>query len=82
MPAPLHSAAFDLFNGHIEDHLEAAIAFALFLVSEREWASIKIPPATEDEYVMFHSIYLNPHEINRYHDAARQSVSRIRHHTS
>lgn len=75
MPIPLHVAAFDLFGEHIEDHLEASIAFALFLVSEREWATRRTPPPTEAEYATFHSNYLNAHEINRYHDAARQLLA-------
>ena len=75
MPAPLHVAALELFNEHIEDRLEAAIAFALFLVSEREWANGRNPRPTEAEYARFHDNYLNPHEINRYHDAARQVLA-------
>ena len=67
--------AFSLFNQHIEDHIEASIAFALFLVSEREWASTKAQPLTEVELATFRGDYLTAHEINRYHDAARQLLA-------
>ncbi len=75
MPTPIHVAAYELFNQHIEDHLEASIAFTLFLVSEREWADGKNPTPTEAEYATFHSNYLIPHEIGRYHDAARRLLA-------
>jgi hypothetical protein len=67
--------AFSLFNQHIEDHIEASIAFALFLVSEREWANTKVPPLTEVELPTFRGTYLTALEINRYHDAARQLLA-------
>jgi hypothetical protein len=38
-------------------------------------ANGKTPPLTEAEYATFHGNYLNPHEINRYHDAARQVLA-------
>jgi hypothetical protein len=75
MPTPLHAAAFDAFNAQINDHLEASIAFALFLVSEREWASGQNPAPTDLQYQIFHQNYLTPHEIERYHQTAKQLLA-------
>jgi hypothetical protein len=72
MPPPLHVAAFERFNGSIPDHLEATIAFGLFLVSEREWANAFNPPLNAAAYATFHQNYLTPHEIWRYHQQALQ----------
>ena len=50
MPPPLHVAAFEKFNGSIPDHLEATIAFGLFLVSDANGRMLSIlrpmPPRT------------------------------------
>lgn len=75
MPPPLHVTAFQAFNAQITDHLEASIAFALFLVSEREWASGQNPPPTDAQYQTFHQNYLSPHEIARYHQTAKQLLA-------
>jgi hypothetical protein len=75
MPAPLHVAAFEAFNTHIADHLEASISFALFLVSEREWAATRNPPPDEAAYQTFHQNYLTPHEIARYQQTARELLA-------
>ena len=75
MPPPLHVTAFDAFNAQINDHLEASIAFALFLVSEREWARHQNPPPTDAQYEIFHQNYLTPHEIERYHQTAKQLLA-------
>src|SRR5262249_48146100 len=75
MPSPLHVTAFDAFNAQIPDHLEASIAFALFLVSEQEWAARRNPPPNAAAYQTFHQNYLNPHEIGRYHTVARQLLA-------
>jgi len=75
MPAPLHVAAFDAFNAQIADHLEASISFALFLVSEREWAATRNPPPDEAAYQTFHQNYLTAHEVARYQQTARELLA-------
>jgi hypothetical protein len=75
MPTPLHVTAFETFNSEIPDHLEASIAFALFLVSEREWAATQNPPPSQAAYETFHQNYLTPHEILRYQQTARQLLA-------
>lgn len=75
MTPPLHVAAFQAFNAQIPDHLEASIAFALFLVSEREWAALQNPAPTDAQYQTFHQNYLSPHEIERYHQTAKELLA-------
>lgn len=75
MPAPLHVAAFEAFNAQIPDHLEASISFALFLVSEREWAATQNPEPDETAFRTFHRNYLTPHEIARYQETARSLLA-------
>jgi hypothetical protein len=75
MPPPLHVAAREAFNAHIRDHLEASIAFSLFLVSEQEsaakWEWERGAAWTDNEYRQFHNFYLTPHEIGRYQEKAK-----------
>jgi hypothetical protein len=70
MPTPLHVAAFEKFNKEIPDHLEATVAFGLFLVSEREWAGGQNTAPTVGDFETFHQHYLTPHEIWRLHQDA------------
>src|SRR5690242_19074829 len=75
MSSPVHVAALEAFKAEIPDHLEASIAFELFLDAEQDWASEENPTPTEAAYRKFHSIYLRPYEIGRYHEAARQLLA-------
>ena len=75
MPTPLHVSAFQKFNEQIEDHLEASLAFGLFLKSEHEWAQEQGGDPSEAKYRVFHNGYLNAHEISRYKDAARDLLA-------
>ena len=77
MSLPLHVAARQAFNAQINDHIEASIAFSLFLVSEQEWATKwereRGSAPTDDQYRTFHDHYLTPHE--RYHQTAKQLLA-------
>jgi hypothetical protein len=79
MPPPLHVRAREYFNARIKDHIEASIAFSLFLVSEQEWAAKwereRGSGPTDDQYRTFHENYLTPHEIERYHQTAKQLLA-------
>jgi len=72
---PIHVAALEAFKAGIPDHLEASIAFGLFLGAEQDWASRQASPPTEAAYRKYHSIYLGAYEIDRYHAAARQLLA-------
>jgi hypothetical protein len=86
MPPPLHVAAREAFNTRINDHLEASIAFPLFLVSEQEsaakWEREHGAGWTDQQYRDFHNFYLTPHEIGRYQENSEKVGGRIRHKAS
>jgi len=72
---PIHIGAFGAFTRQISDHLEASVAFGLFLGSEQKWASGRKQPATENDYQIFHETYLTAHEIARYHETAQKLLA-------
>ena len=71
MASPLHTAAFQRFMNATPNHLEAMIAFGLFMDSEHKWASLETAPPTDRKYREYHAIYLTPHEIEGYIKKAR-----------
>jgi hypothetical protein len=79
MPPPLHVPAREAFNALINDRIEASIAFSLFLVSEQEsaakWEKTRGSAWTDGQYRTFHDYYLTPHEIERYHQTAKQLLA-------
>jgi hypothetical protein len=79
MPSPIHVVAREAFNAQISDHIEASIAFSLFLVSEQQsaakWEMERGSAWTDDQYQTFHDFYLTPHEIARYHQTAKQLLA-------
>lgn len=72
MPEPLHAEAFRKFFAATPSHLEAVVAFGLFVDSEQKWAA-ESPRSTED-YRRYHAIYLTAHEIAGYIDAANRML--------
>jgi hypothetical protein len=74
MPPPLHVEAFQKINDEIEDHLEASIAFAAFLRSERDWVRNQPAEPTESKYRAFHDNVLTGHLIGYLRDEARRTL--------
>ena len=72
MAKPIHVSAFEHFYNSCESHLEAAIAFGLFMESEHKWASRQATWPTEKKYAAYHEIYLTPHEAEGYRENARR----------
>jgi hypothetical protein len=71
MPELLHIAAFQKFFSATPSHLEAVVAFGLFMESEQKWADLQSTPPDEETYKTYHGIYLTPHEIQGYLETAK-----------
>jgi hypothetical protein len=67
--APPHASTFQRFAAQIPIHLEASIAFGLFMESERIWAS-QIGNPSDGKYRNYQEA-LTDHEIERYAQEAR-----------
>jgi len=76
MPSPPHVAAFQKFADQIPNHLEACIAFGLFMESERIWAANQ-GSLTEAKYRNYQEALLNHHEIERYAIQASEFLSKF-----
>src|SRR5258708_5210920 len=72
MAKPIHVSAFEHFYHSCESHLEAAIAFGLFMESEHKWANGQEVWPTQKKYTDYHSIYLTTHETEGYKENARR----------
>jgi hypothetical protein len=77
MAKPLHVSAFELFYNSSQNHLEALIAFGLFMDSEHKWASGQTTWPTEKKYADYHEIYLTPHEIDGYKESAQRVLQQF-----
>jgi hypothetical protein len=80
VPSPLHVSAFDKFASQITNHIEASIAFGLFLESERawadEWTRTSGATPTEKNYHSFHAACLTNHSIQGYAEGASRILNK------
>jgi hypothetical protein len=71
--APPHVSTFQRFLGLIPSHLEASIAFGLFMESENFWANRAGDPS--DVKYRNYQKALTDHDIKRYEQEARQFLT-------
>lgn len=71
--APAHALTFQRFAEQIPNHLEASIAFGLFMESETMWAARAGNPS--DAKYRNYQEALTDHEIGRYAQQARDFLS-------
>ncbi|MEA2823482.1 MAG: hypothetical protein QOJ86_5486 [Bradyrhizobium sp.] len=72
--APPHVSSFQRFAEQIPNHLEASIAFGLFMQSEAQWAA-KAGNPSDAKYRNYQAALLTDHEIERYAKQARDLLT-------
>ena len=77
MAPPPHVSAFEKINSRISNHLEASLAFGLFLRSEREWAATQNPEPTEAKYRNYQRMFLTDHQIDRLAEEASEFLRKF-----
>ena len=77
MRKPLHVLAFEHFYKASGNHLEAMIAFSLFMDSEHKWAVGCKQWPDDQEYQNYHGIYLTQHETAGYIEAAQRVLQQF-----
>ena len=77
MPKPLHVTAFEHFKDKNPNHLEAMIAFGLFIDAEQKWANGKRPHPESDDYQAYYDVSLSDTHSNFYMSSAREVLLRV-----
>jgi len=74
---PLHVTAFEHFKSKNPNHLEAMIAFGIFIDGEQKWANEKNPPPTDAKYRQYHDTSLSQQHTEFCMDSARTILQNI-----